>query len=284
MEIFLQNSLPIEEIVDNGINWITENLAGLFRFTQLIGDIVMDFISDTLTFIPPLVLLIIISVLAYIISNKKKNFAFLTALGLLFIYNQGLWDGMINTFTLVLIASLKSIVIGIPLGIWMSKSDRVRSIINPILDFMQTMPAFVYLIPAVAFFGIGMVPVAFASVIFALPPTVRFTNLGIREIPDELIEAAESFGSTEGQRLFKVELPLAKKNHISRCKPNNYVSTFYGCHSFNDWCSWFREWSIIRIATCGNRCWICFRFGISHTSYYHRSLHAIFESAKTREY
>ena len=176
MDNFLQNSLPIEDIVDKGIDWITKNLAELFRFTQLVGNSVMDFISDTLSFIPPLLLLIIISLLAYIISNKKKNFALLVALGLLFIYNQGLWDGMINTFTLVLIASLMSIVIGIPLGIWMAKSDRVRSIVNPILDFMQTMPAFVYLIPAVAFFGIGMVPGVFASVIFALPPTVRFTN------------------------------------------------------------------------------------------------------------
>ena len=215
MDNFLQNSLPIEDIVDKGIDWITKNLAELFRFTQLVGNSVMDFISDTLSFIPPLLLLIIISLLAYIISNKKKNFALLVALGLLFIYNQGLWDGMINTFTLVLIASLMSIVIGIPLGIWMAKSDRVRSIVNPILDFMQTMPAFVYLIPAVAFFGIGMVPGVFASVIFALPPTVRFTNLGIREIPEELIEAAESFGSTEGQRLFKVELPLAKNTILA---------------------------------------------------------------------
>ncbi|HFI0149407.1 TPA: ABC transporter permease/substrate binding protein [Streptococcus suis] len=215
MDNLLQNNLPIEEIVDKGIDWITDNLAGLFRFVQVTGDSVMDFVSDTLTFIPPLLLLIIISLLAYVISNKKKNFAFLTALGLLFIYNQGLWEGMINTFTLVLVSSFMSIILGIPLGIWMAKSDRARSIINPILDFMQTMPAFVYLIPAVAFFGIGMVPGVFASVIFALPPTVRFTNLGIREIPKELIEAAESFGSTERQRLFKVELPLAKNTILA---------------------------------------------------------------------
>lgn len=215
MDNLLQNNLPIEEIVDKGIDWITDNLAGLFRFVQVTGDSVMDFVSDTLTFIPPLLLLIIISLLAYVISNKKKNFAFLTALGLLFIYNQGLWEGMINTFTLVLVSSFMSIILGIPLGIWMAKSDRARSIINPILDFMQTMPAFVYLIPAVAFFGIGMVPGVFASVIFTLPPTVRFTNLGIREIPEELIEAAESFGSTERQRLFKVELPLAKNTILA---------------------------------------------------------------------
>ena len=215
MENLLQQSLPINELVDNSINWITENLSGLFTVVQVTGDTVMDFISDTLTFIHPLILLVIVSGLAYYISNRKKNFTFLTALGLLFIYNQNLWDEMVNTLTLVLVASLMSIVIGIPLGIWMAKSNRAKSIINPILDFMQTMPAFVYLIPAVAFFGIGMVPGVFASIIFALPPTVRFTNLGIREIPEELIEAAESFGSTDKQRLFKVELPLAKNTILA---------------------------------------------------------------------
>lgn len=115
-----------------------------------------------------------------------------------------------NTLTLVIVASMISVVVGVPLGIWMAKNNTVKSIVNPILDFMQTMPAFVYLIPAVAFFGIGMVPGVFASVIFALPPTVRFTNLAIREISTELIEASDSFGSTPSQKLFKVELPLAK--------------------------------------------------------------------------
>src|SRR5699024_120182 len=92
----------------------------------------------------------------------------------------------------------------------MSKSKIAQSIISPILDFMQTMPAFVYLIPAVAFFGIGMVPGVFASLIFATPPTVRFTNLGIRQVASELVEASEAFGSTGTQKLFKVELPMAK--------------------------------------------------------------------------
>lgn len=210
MENFLQNSLPVANLVDKSIDWVTENLAGFFRAIQSSGSTIMDFVSDTLSFIHPLILLVIITLLAFIISEKKKSFTILTALGLLYIYNQGLWSGMINTFTLVLLASIISIIIGVPLGIWMAKSERAKQIINPILDFMQTMPAFVYLIPAVAFFGIGMVPGVFASVIFALPPTVRFTNLGIREIPAELIEAAESFGSTDKQKLIKVELPLAK--------------------------------------------------------------------------
>ncbi len=209
MDNILQNSLPIKDLVDKGIDWLTEHLAGLFKVIQVSGDAMMNFVSDTLNVIPPLLLLIVIPALAYYVS-RKKGFTALTMLGLLFIYNQGLWEEMLYTFTLVLVASLISVLLGIPLGVWMAKSNRAKSIISPLLDFMQTMPAFVYLIPAVAFFGIGMVPGVFASVIFALPPTVRFTNLGIREIPKELIEASESFGSTDRQRLFKVELPLAK--------------------------------------------------------------------------
>lgn len=209
MDNILQNSLPIKDLVDKGIDWLTEHLAGLFKVIQVSGDTMMNFVSDTLNVIPPLLLLIVIPALAYYVS-RKKGFTALTMLGLLFIYNQGLWEEMLYTFTLVLVASLISVLLGIPLGVWMAKSNRAKSIISPLLDFMQTMPAFVYLIPAVAFFGIGMVPGVFASVIFALPPTVRFTNLGIREIPEELIEASESFGSTDRQRLFKVELPLAK--------------------------------------------------------------------------
>ena len=131
-------------------------------------------------------------------------------IGLLFIYNQGLWSHLMETTTLVLFSSIISIIIGIPLGILMSKSNVAENIIKPILDFMQTMPGFVYLIPAVAFFGIGIVPGVFSSVIFALPPTVRMTNLGIRQVPKELVEAADSYGSTASQKLFKVEVPLAK--------------------------------------------------------------------------
>ncbi len=117
---------------------------------------------------------------------------------------------MTQTLTLVLTSSLIALVIGVPLGIWMAKSKVFAVINKPILDFMQTMPAFVYLIPAVAFFGIGMVPGVIASVIFAMPPTVRMTNLGIRQVPNDLIEAADSYGSTGWQKLFKVQLPLAK--------------------------------------------------------------------------
>lgn len=177
---------------------------------QVVGGFLMDWMTKTLLFIHPLLFIVLVTAGMFFLAKKKWPLSTFTLLGLLFIYNQGLWKQLMNTFTLVLVASLISVLIGIPLGIWMAKNATVRQIVNPILDFMQTMPAFVYLIPAVAFFGIGMVPGVFASVIFALPPTVRFTNLAIRDIPTELIEASDAFGSTGKQKLFKVELPLAK--------------------------------------------------------------------------
>src|SRR5699024_10122897 len=132
---------------------------------------------------------------AFFITGKKLGLAAFAIVGLWFIYNQGYWDHLMNTVTLVIVASLLSIIIGVPIGILMSKSKIAEVIITPVLDFMQTMPAFVYLIPAVAFFGIGMVPGVFASIIFATPPTVRFTNLGIRQVSKELVEASDAFGS-----------------------------------------------------------------------------------------
>ena len=116
---------------------------------------------------------------------------------------------MIDTLALVLSSVFISIVIGIPLGIWASQNSTVRNIVIPILDFMQTMPAFVYLIPAIFFFSIGVVPGVVASVIFAMPPTIRLTILGIQQVPSDITEATESFGSTTSQKLIKVQLPLA---------------------------------------------------------------------------
>jgi len=130
-------------------------------------------------------------------------------IGLLLIYDLGYWDHLVDTLALVVMSVVIAVVIGIPIGIWMSQKDRVQSVITPILDFMQTMPAFVYLIPSVVFFNLGMVPGVIATVIFCMPPTVRLTNLGIRQVPVDLIEAANAFGSTTSQRLLKVQIPLS---------------------------------------------------------------------------
>lgn len=202
--------LPVAAWVESLTDWTTTTFSGLFSFVQTAGQALMDGITSLLIGIPPLLFILLMTVAAFFISNKKIGLTLFTLIGLLFIYNQNLWNDLMNTVTLVLLSSVISIVIGVPLGILMAKSNKAQSIITPILDFMQTMPGFVYLIPAVAFFGIGMVPGVFASVIFALPPTVRFTNLGIRQVPKELVEAADSFGSTGWQKLFKLELPLAR--------------------------------------------------------------------------
>ena len=170
----------------------------------------MNGITNLLLLIPPFAFILIVAVVAYFMNKKQLSLSAFALVGLGYILNQGLWSELMNTVTLVLVSSLVSVIIGVPLGIWSAKNKTVHNILKPILDFMQTMPAFVYLIPAVAFFGIGIVPGTFASVIFALPPTVRFTELGIKQISTELVEAADAFGSTGKQKLFKVELPLAK--------------------------------------------------------------------------
>ena len=202
--------IPVADTVEKLMDFITETFSGGFKFIQNTVEFLMNGLTDLLIMIPPVVFILLIGVLAFFVTSKKFGLALFSIIGLVFIYNQGLWDQLMNTFTLVLFSSIIAIILGVPFGILMSKNKAAEEIIKPILDFMQTMPGFVYLIPAVAFFGIGVVPGVFASVIFALPPTVRFTNLGIRQVPKELIEAADSYGSTPTQKLFKVELPLAK--------------------------------------------------------------------------
>lgn len=201
--------------LDVWIDWIVDRLTtfeGFFNgVTNVIGGIVGG-IQWVFDLIPEWLFIILLLAIIFSVTRKTKKYGLIVfaLLGLLLIWNLGFWRDMTQTLTLVITSSLITFIFGVPLGIWMAKSKTAESIIRPILDFMQTMPAFVYLIPAVAFFGIGMVPGVVASVIFAMPPTVRMTNLGIREVPTELTEASDSFGSTGWQKLIKVQLPLAK--------------------------------------------------------------------------
>ena len=203
-------TLPVAEWVENTMDWLTNQFSSLFNFVQDNGKWMMEGMTDLFLAIPAVIFIIAIVLLAFFVSGKKIPLALFTLLGLFFIYNQGLWEHLMSTLTLVIFSSVLAIIIGIPFGILMAKNKTSEVIMKPILDFMQTMPGFVYLIPAVAFFGIGVVPGVFASIIFAVPPTVRFTALGIRQVPTEIKEAADSYGSTPWQKLFKVELPLAK--------------------------------------------------------------------------
>lgn len=202
--------IPLAEWTNTAMDYISDNFQGFFDSIQETTENAMNGVSELLLSIPAIIVILLVAVLAFFAMKKKFGLAIFSIVGLLFIYNQQLWDELMNTVTLVLFASIISIVLGVPLGIIMSKSKTFESIMKPILDFMQTMPGFVYLIPAVAFFGIGIVPGVFASIIFSIPPTIRFTNLAIQQVPKELIEASESFGSTGFQKLFNVELPLAK--------------------------------------------------------------------------
>ena len=203
--------IQIADATEAVTDWLTDTFSFIFDpINKHFGNF-MEFVAeDVLLAIPPVIFIILVALLAFFVTGKKWGLAVFSIVGLWLIYNQGHWDDLMNTVTLVLLASILSIIIGVPIGILMAKSKTANAIFKPILDFMQTMPAFVYLIPAVAFFGIGMVPGVFASLIFATPPTVRFTNLGIRQVPKELVEASDAFGSTGAQKLFKVELPMAK--------------------------------------------------------------------------
>lgn len=201
------SKLPIASIVESIVDWLETYCAFLFDFLALIIEGTVDGFSAVFHFIPPLLLAVLLAALAYRLGRWPLGVFALV--GLLLIQNLELWDGMIDTLALVMTSAVLSIVIGLPVGILCAKRPSVSNVMSPMLDFMQTMPAFVYLIPAVAFFGLGVVPGVIASVIFSVPPTIRLTNLGIRQVPSELTEAADSFGSTGGQKLFKVQLPLA---------------------------------------------------------------------------
>ncbi|NWK69544.1 proline/glycine betaine ABC transporter permease [Bacillus paramycoides] len=200
--------IPLGEWVDTFVASLYDHFEGLFRgFSYIIGGFV-DLLTNFLTIIPSILMIIIVCFLIWY-TTKKVSLVIFTIIGLLFILNINYWGQTMQTLALVLTSVIISIIVGIPIGILASQNERFSKFLKPTLDFMQTMPAFVYLIPAITFFGVGVVPGIIASVIFAMPPTIRFTDLGIRQVPEDLIEAANAFGSTASQKLFKVQLPLA---------------------------------------------------------------------------
>ncbi len=155
----------------------------------------------------PVATIFLLALIAYLIAGG--GILIFTFIGLLVVLSMGLWIPTVESLALVLSATLFALVLGIPIGIGAARSPTIDQVIRPILDFMQTMPAFVYLIPAVIFFGLGKVPGAMATLIFAMPPAVRLTSLGIRQVPSEVVEAAQAFGATGRQLLFKAQLPIA---------------------------------------------------------------------------
>jgi glycine betaine/proline transport system permease protein len=167
----------------------------------------LDNVVEAIMFVPIPLVILLFAAAAWLVSTWRVGLG--TLLGFALIWNLGLWEATVTTLALVLIATCLSIAVGIPLGIITALVNPVRRLVMPVLDFMQTMPAFVYLIPAIPFFGLGPVSAIFTTMVFAMPPAIRMTCLGIKQVPEELIEAADAFGSTASQKLFKVQIPLA---------------------------------------------------------------------------
>ena len=157
--------------------------------------------------VPPWALIAVASLATYKVGGRKVGL--LTLAGLLFLWDLRLWQSTIETLVLVILATVMALVIGIPVGIWFALSRRAWKVFSPVLDMMQTLPSFVYLIPALPFFGLGAVSACFATIVFSVPPVIRLTTLGIRNVPSELVEASDAFGGSATQKLFKVQLPLA---------------------------------------------------------------------------
>ncbi|WP_010497843.1 ABC transporter permease [Paenibacillus elgii] len=199
--------LPIAEWVEGFVDWLATSFEWLFGFISSLIEGTVNLFSLLFHFPPALVLIVLVAFLAYRAAGLMLGI--FSLLGMLLIANLGFWDHTMDTLALVMTSAFLSVIVGLPLGIWSARNKTVQNTLTPLLDFMQTMPAFVYLIPAVTFFGLGVVPGVIASVIFAVPPTIRLTNLGIRQVPFDLIEAADAFGTTPGQKLWKVQLPLA---------------------------------------------------------------------------
>ncbi|QTP61217.1 proline/glycine betaine ABC transporter permease [Billgrantia antri] len=199
--------IPLGKWIEGGLNWLTSEYSMVTRGISRVTQTGIEWLNESLMWLPEWALLAIIAGLCWKLANLRLAIG--AVAGLALIWNLGLWEPMIETLTLVVIATLVAVVIALPVGIAAALSERLYRAIMPVLDFMQTMPAFVYLIPAIPFFGIGSVSAIFATVIFSMPPAIRFTTLGIRQVPVELIEAADAYGATRGQKLFKVQLPLS---------------------------------------------------------------------------
>lgn len=199
--------IPVGDWIETAIDWLDGNVAWLFEALDWLFITLYDAINWAFSTPPALAVIIIFAALA--IFARGWKFALGVVLGLLFIVGVGQWENSMSTIALVLVAVFLAVGIAIPLGIWAAKSDTVSAVVKPTMDFLQTLPAFVYLIPALAFFGIGVAPGIFATVIFALAPGVRLTELGIRGVNAEVVEAGQAFGAAPSRILRQIQLPLA---------------------------------------------------------------------------
>jgi glycine betaine/proline transport system permease protein len=199
--------LPLGQWVSDLIDWLLDTVPWLFDAISAVMQVLVDGLTDVLVSPPPVVWIVVFTVVALVLRGPWL--ALYTLLAFLLVVSLELWSETMQTLALVLVAAVIATAIGVPLGILAARRRAVSVAVRPVLDFMQTTPVFVYLIPAVFFFGVGVVPGVVATILFAIPPGVRLTELGIRQVDREVVEAARAFGARPGQVLREVQLPLA---------------------------------------------------------------------------
>ncbi|WP_106540006.1 ABC transporter permease [Haloactinopolyspora alba] len=199
--------IDVGEWAENGVDWLDETFGPVLDGISDGLSTVYDAVVDLLTAPPFLVMVVLFAALGWFV--RSWQFAIFAAAGFYLIAAMDQWEGAMETLTLVLLSAGMAVLLSVPLGVWAAKSSTVSQIVRPVLDFMQTLPPMVYLIPALAMFGIGSVPGMLATVVFAMPPGVRLTELGIRQVDTEVVEAGQAFGSPPGRILRQIQLPLA---------------------------------------------------------------------------
>ena len=208
MDWLTDNKIPVGDWASDFFDWLRDNFAGIVDVLAAGAESLIDGLLWLLQEPPELVVILAFVALTWVLQRSWKTCLFV-ALGFLFILNQDYWEETTESLTLVISACIVCMSIGVPIGIAAAHRPRLYQFMQPVLDLMQTLPTFVYLIPAIVFFGIGMVPGLIATVIFVLPAPIRLTQLGIASTPKALLEAAQAFGAKPSQTLWKIELPYA---------------------------------------------------------------------------
>jgi glycine betaine/proline transport system permease protein len=204
---FSKHRIPLDQWIQTAVDWLVNNYRDYFQLIKVPVEKVLTSVSWILTTLPPEATIVLFALAAWRLAGKRVTvFSVVT---LLFIGYLGLWSETMVTLAMVICAVIFCALVGVPLGIMSGRSDRFEMLLRPFLDAMQTTPAFVYLVPVVMLFSIGTVSGVLATIVFSMPPIIRLTNLGIRQVQPELIEASLAFGATPWQILSRVQFPLA---------------------------------------------------------------------------
>ena len=199
---------PWRRAIDDSLNWVVRNWSDEFEAAAYPLLMLLNFIEDVLIATPWWLIMALLVGIAWL-ATRRWQLPVIVLVSLLFLGIMELWEDAMTTMALMIAATITAILFSIPLGVWMSRSARVRQVVTPLLDLMQTMPSFVYLIPTVMIFGPGKIPALIATIVYAAPPLVRLTDLGLRSVDPAVMEASRAFGTTPSQRLFGVQIPLS---------------------------------------------------------------------------